>query len=713
MRLRPSRLLLIIACVGWTAPLLPGATAKEVWKAAAAGDTASLVAAIDAKAPLDAPNAEGLTPLMLAAKAGSFACCRELLWAKVDTTATDAHGQTALALVPKENPDYLPLSMLLRCSAYLAKHAHPATTMPSRPGLVMIMEDTVNYLHPLLKSAYLVNEKELGGKPGVDDDGDGFVDDVYGWLPVTNKPYTIRPAQFEAYKANREAIAKILAIDKERAEGRLSGSDAEERLAEWTNPLSAIMGPMEELSDKAFLDMMKSAAHGTHVAGIVLAASQGKAQLNTLAVDFSEESRHPFGRGSAATTAKLVDAARSPGELLRNYRDLLAKTGSERAQIGGRYLQATGAGVVNMSFGGSPGYFRGVANNLVQAYSAHRQETESDFSIEEDALTSILDEWSIELFAASQVEFVQLFAENPQVLFVVAAGNENSNNDENVCTPAYFSRFFPNVLTVAACTADGGSCGFTNYGPLSVDLSAPGQDIESTVIPESSLYMSGTSMAAPFVSGTAALLRLRQPALTAADARRLISYTVREEPSHRRYTATSGVIDPDMLFALIGTDAKAKGAACARAARTASRVNDDNFPRSTPDAVKFSKLAVELAPDSADAWLARALALKVAGRSEDALAASDQNLRLAPTSDDALIVRYLILLDLGRQQDALKPLSTTIDQLVAKGEAAQALLARRLLLRAKIEKTLGDDKAAERDVTEAVRLDPELTAPTE
>ncbi|HEX3029458.1 MAG TPA: S8 family peptidase [Clostridia bacterium] len=129
---------------------------------------------------------------------------------------------------------------------------------------------------------------------------------------------------------------------------------------------------------------------------------------------------------------------------------------------------------------------------------------------------------------------------NSKMLFVCAAGN---NGNDSPVYPAAFG--LKNILSVTAVSK--GPSGefipyYANYGKY-VDLAAPGSYIPSTCPGNSYCKASGTSMAAPFVAGTAALIKSVEPGITADELASRIKRNVRKEDSFRFLVNSEGKLD--------------------------------------------------------------------------------------------------------------------------------------------------------------------------
>lgn len=95
------------------------------------------------------------------------------------------------------------------------------------------------------------------------------------------------------------------------------------------------------------------------------------------------------------------------------------------------------------------------------------------------------------------------------ILFIAAAGNDSTNNDKRPHYPSNYK--LPNVISVAALDRNDQLAGFSNWGPKTVHVAAPGKDILSTWLKDAYREASGTSMATPQVSGVAALILSTDP----------------------------------------------------------------------------------------------------------------------------------------------------------------------------------------------------------
>jgi subtilisin family serine protease len=207
------------------------------------------------------------------------------------------------------------------------------------------------------------------------------------------------------------------------------------------------------------------ALHGTHVAGIIAALRENN-----------------LGGDGVAENVKIMSLRAVPNGDEHDKDIALAI----------RYAVDNGAKIINMSFG--------------KAYSSYQKE----------------------------VYRAMVYADSLDVLLVHAAGNDHKNIDVESNFPAvnyvFQKKTIDLLFTIGASTYINGmlAADFSNYGKKSVDIFAPGLDIYNTVPNNKYKKLDGTSMAAPMVSGVAALLKSHYPNLNMKQIKSIIIQSGRD-----------------------------------------------------------------------------------------------------------------------------------------------------------------------------------------
>jgi subtilisin family serine protease len=136
------------------------------------------------------------------------------------------------------------------------------------------------------------------------------------------------------------------------------------------------------------------------------------------------------------------------------------------------------------------------------------------------------------------------------ILFICAAGNEGLDIDEDPIYPGAYADELPTLLPVAALDSFDRIEPYSNYGFHTVSVGAPGTSVLGLAPEGQYVERSGTSMAAPHVSGVAVLLWSNEPALTPAEVKKRIISTSEPVPQLGGYCAGSGRVNA--YNALIG-----------------------------------------------------------------------------------------------------------------------------------------------------------------
>lgn len=300
---------------------------------------------------------------------------------------------------------------------------------------------------------------------GRDDDGNGYVDDVHGIaydLKANRTPDLLVPlddALRAAYPTMRNFTKGIL--DLQASIDSVEASDLKKHLS--TLQPGDVQGFIEKLN------FFGNFTHGTHVAGIT---AEGNPAVRLLPVRITLDYRTIPDLPTREQAQKDAQAAR----------DAIA------------YMKAQGVRVVNMSWGGSPRDIEGAfeANGAGGTPEERRQTAREYFGYFRTAMTEAM-------------------AAVPEILFVAAAGNSDSDAQFDETIPSGID--LPNILTVGAVDQAGEETSFSSFGK-NVDVHANGFEVDSYLPGGERMKYSGTSMASPNVANLAAKLLALEPRLT-------------------------------------------------------------------------------------------------------------------------------------------------------------------------------------------------------
>ena len=137
------------------------------------------------------------------------------------------------------------------------------------------------------------------------------------------------------------------------------------------------------------------------------------------------------------------------------------------------------------------------------------------------------------------------------MLFVISSGNgdENGRGYDIDASPVYPASYgSDNVISVANLSMDGNLDQSSNYGAVSVDIAAPGTYILSTVPGNRFDFLTGTSMAAPMVTGVCAMVYSYRQDYSLDEVRIAVLASARKLDSLNGRVATGGI--PDMYAAM-------------------------------------------------------------------------------------------------------------------------------------------------------------------
>jgi cell wall-associated protease len=395
---------------------------------------------------------------------------------------------------------------------------------------IAIIDSGTDYKHQDLAAQYKLNEKEIAGNKK-DDDQNGYVDDVYGYNLAEKTADVIDYSYIERLKPSMGDIHKFFEVQV-----RLLDKTASEEDKTWYKSKRDNEAFIKELS------VFGNFAHGTHVGGITAGHStRVDGELHPFAIKIiPTEVKLPFSvlYASSEPFRKVVDGTKSgiPASIRLLLMDFglrqLAKLQMKIFGEVGTYVNNRHADVANGSFGTGYGQLRTIVEMLYNLVFKEEERNPADI----DSLTK------------GYAQQMLILARNmplaaPKTLFVFAAGNDGSDNDKLPCSPANLRE--DNTITVAATLRNRELASFSNYGASKVDVAAPGVGIKSLYPGDDHGLMTGTSQAAPYVAGVAAMVKNENPNLTPAELKAILIGTVDTKDWLLGKVNSSGLVNPD------------------------------------------------------------------------------------------------------------------------------------------------------------------------
>ncbi len=453
---------------------------------------------------------------------------------------------------------------------------------PSQTVVVAVIDSGIDIEHEDLQGKIWTNPGEIPGN-GIDDDGNGYVDDVHGWNFIGGKDG--RNVDQDTYE-----LTRLLIGYKERFGDTDPEKLSKKELKEYKTYLS-----LKETYENKHTEAQKGyMSYAEFKDALERAINLLKVYMETdeITLEALENFNSPDEKLDAARQITMFALGNgltleALGEAVDYFRDQVEYSYNlsydPRYIVGDNYddyrerhygnNDVTGpdakhgthvAGIIGADRNNSLGV-AGIADNvkiMVLRAVPNGDERDKDianaiyYAVDNGARIINMSFGKSYSPGKEAVDKAVKYAADKGVLLIHAAGNSAEDLDAE---PNFPNRRYgpkgkkqaPNWLEIGASSWEDGekvAGNFSNYGKKSVDLFAPGVDIYSTVPGSDYKNENGTSMAAPVVSGVAAMLMSYYPGLTHLEVKDIIMKSV---SPLKRQVILPGSQDPDGSGALL------------------------------------------------------------------------------------------------------------------------------------------------------------------
>jgi subtilisin family serine protease len=406
--------------------------------------------------------------------------------------------------------------------------------------IVAVVDSGTDLEHEDLKDVAWVNPKEIAGN-GIDDDKNGFIDDIHGWNflgPIYKENAELYRIALDSTIADKKTYRKAKKeYDKQFGEATTSKQRYGQILQAVEFANNKII---KKLNKKKYTKDDLSSIDSDPEMGTSIAIAN---QMFDIGIPSLQEAIEELEElvSAADKTLKAISYKGSYRSVLKNDENSMDvtiygdnKTGhSIKDEAHGSHVSGIIAAARNNGVG-----MNGVASNvkiMSVRVAPNGDEYDKDvalgirYAVDNGAKVINMSFGKSYSPKAQWVYDAIKYAAEKDVLIVHAAGNDAKDIDTKANfpndAPDKINEISDNYITIGAISSnyDEKLLGdFTNYGKVNLDIFAPGVQIYSTTPENEYQYFSGTSMASPGVAGVAALIRSYYPELTANQVKRII-----------------------------------------------------------------------------------------------------------------------------------------------------------------------------------------------